>query len=220
MEKMLKPAIRLLIITLIAGLALGLVYSVTKEPIAKQKEQAAFDARQQALDADEFIALDLDEMKQSDQWKNYFEDITGVYEGRINGVFCGWAVEITVKGYGGPIDLTVGITSQGDKISGVKVLSHSETAGLGAKITTAAFLEQFYGKDVTKAINVVVGAGGNDIDAISGASVSSRAVALGVTNAARCYRAFVLEDAGTEDPEGETSATQEEEENGEGGGAQ
>ena len=89
----------------------------------------------------------------------------------------GKAIQVSTRGYGGPIDMLVGIDEQG-KVSGVKILNQRETPGLGAGISKPAFLKQFIGK--TKNDPLVPK---NDIDAITGATISSRAVCLGVKNA-------------------------------------
>jgi len=89
----------------------------------------------------------------------------------------GRAILVTPQGYGGKIELLVGIDELG-KVSGVKVISHKETAGLGAGIEKPAFLAQFKGKTVKDALEPK-----KDIDAITGATISSRAVCAGVKQA-------------------------------------
>lgn len=89
----------------------------------------------------------------------------------------GRAIAVRTRGYGSEIELLVGIDKRG-AVSGLKVLSHRETPGLGAKITAPAFLGQFQGKKITDRIAVK-----EDIDAITGATVSSRAVCKGVRDA-------------------------------------
>jgi len=85
--------------------------------------------------------------------------------------------QVAARGYGGEIKLLVGIDEKG-KVSGVKILSHQETPGLGANITAPKFLDQFKGKKVTDRLEAK-----KDIDAISGATISSRAVCHGVQQA-------------------------------------
>ncbi|MCU0640490.1 MAG: FMN-binding protein [Candidatus Margulisbacteria bacterium] len=89
----------------------------------------------------------------------------------------GRALAVTVRGYGGEIELLVGIDQQ-ERISGLKVLSHKETPGLGANIVRPDFLGQFKGKKRTDPLEAK-----KDIDAISGATISSRAVCNGVKDA-------------------------------------
>ncbi|HVN67537.1 MAG TPA: FMN-binding protein, partial [Candidatus Sulfotelmatobacter sp.] len=89
----------------------------------------------------------------------------------------GQAIPVTVTGYHGPISMMVGIDN-GGKVSGVKIISQKETAGLGADIVKPKFLKQFIGKDAKSKLEVK-----QDIDAITGASISSRAVCQGVKDA-------------------------------------
>ena len=86
------------------------------------------------------------------------------------------------EGYGGDIQITVGITADGT-ISGVAFLSISETAGLGMKATDSSFYSQYVGKQTDKFYVSKDGGEGEPIDAISGASFTSRAV-TGAVNAA------------------------------------
>lgn len=89
----------------------------------------------------------------------------------------GRAVAVKTRGYGGAIELLVGIDAKG-AVSGLKVLNHRETPGLGANITGDKFLGQFKGKKAGDQLEAK-----KDIDAISGATISSRAVCFGVKEA-------------------------------------
>jgi len=91
----------------------------------------------------------------------------------------GKGVTVTVKpqGYGDKIEMLVGIDRLG-KVSGVKVLNHRETAGLGANIVKPEFLGQFKGKSSKDPLEPK-----KDIEAITGATISSRAVCNGVKEA-------------------------------------
>lgn len=93
----------------------------------------------------------------------------------------GYAVIVSTGGYGGEILLTVGIDNE-LKVTGIDVISHSETPGLGEKCTKAQFKDQFKGKEI--GIEVVKnGASGNQVDAISSATITSKAVTMGVDTA-------------------------------------
>ena len=90
----------------------------------------------------------------------------------------GYAVMVSTGGYGGEILLTVGIDND-LKVTGIDVISHSETPGLGENCTKPQFKEQFKGKE--NGIEVVKnGASGNQVDAISSATITSKAVTDGV----------------------------------------
>ena len=81
---------------------------------------------------------------------------------------------VSALGYGGPIELMLGINPQGI-ITGIQILKHSETPGLGAKINEETFLKQFVSKN-TQNINWALKKDGGEIDQISGATISPRAV--------------------------------------------
>lgn len=104
-------------------------------------------------------------------------------EVRKNGVPVGWMVRSVAKGYGGDLVLMVGISAD-RRIAGIQVLEMKETPGLGTKIAEAAkgeahprFLAQFFGKD-GRTVEF-----GRDVQAISGATISSKAVLEGVRKA-------------------------------------
>ncbi|MDD5382526.1 MAG: FMN-binding protein [Candidatus Margulisbacteria bacterium] len=91
----------------------------------------------------------------------------------------GQAIAVSPRGYGGPIEMLVGVDPVG-KVSGVKILSQRETPGLGANIVKPKFLDQFKGKSLKDPLEPK-----KDIDAITGATISSRAVCVGVKEALR-----------------------------------
>ena len=93
----------------------------------------------------------------------------------------GYAVMVSTGGYGGEILLTVGIDSD-LKVTGIDVISHSETPGLGEKCTKSEFKEQFKDKEIGVKV-VKKGAQGNQVDAISSATITSKAVTKGVDTA-------------------------------------
>ena len=177
MNKILKNTIILTVITLIAGLGLGFVYEITKDPIAQAQDKAKKEAWQAVFpeaDINEFEAVDVDEK---------------VAEAAIKAVGAKATVDEVCKvgeeGYGGDIQITVGITSDGT-VNGISILSISETAGLGMKAKEPAFYEQYQGKQAEKFAVSKDGGEGEPIDAISGATITSRAV-TGAVNVALAY---------------------------------
>ncbi|MCL2081333.1 MAG: FMN-binding protein [Oscillospiraceae bacterium] len=93
-----------------------------------------------------------------------------------------YVFEVSPKGYGGEIEMLVGISSGGD-VTGVAIVKMNETPGIGTKVGEPAFLGRFIGKRA----GVSVGRGSNNVDAVTGATVSSRAVAAGVSLALDMY---------------------------------
>ena len=94
---------------------------------------------------------------------------------------------MTVDGYGGDVSLIVAVQKDDLTLSGVRVLSHEETAGLGAKIVEPGFLDRFAGKGGPATVLNVIRSGGeadsDSIEAIASATISSRAV-VNAANAA------------------------------------
>ncbi|WP_294552071.1 FMN-binding protein [uncultured Pseudoflavonifractor sp.] len=113
------------------------------------------------------------------------DDMYAAWQGES---LAGYCVEVTSGGFGGPMKLMVGVSAQGS-VTGVAILSHSETPGLGDGVDNAAFLERFLGLSGT----VRVGSGANAVAAVSGATESSRAVAQGVNQALAAVAAYSAE---------------------------
>jgi electron transport complex protein RnfG len=99
----------------------------------------------------------------------------------LNGV-AGRAIQVSSPGYAGPVDLLVGLDQRGS-VTGVKILNQRETPGLGQKISQPVFLQQFIGRSAKDRLEPK-----QDIDAITGATISSRAVCLGVKKALQKVR--------------------------------
>lgn len=96
----------------------------------------------------------------------------------------GYAVRLGTQGYGGTITLLVGISPDLETILGIEVVEQVETPGLGGNITTDTFKEQFAGLAANRAIayvkNIEPDPGANEIQAISGATITSKAVVSGI----------------------------------------
>ena len=189
MNKIIKNTIILTLITLISGLGLGLVYEITKEPIAQAQETAKKEAWQEVFpeaSADDFELTEVDpavaEQVIGDLGiKASVDEVCAVKDGEE-----GYVVTVTdSEGYGGDIQITVGIAADGT-ISGISYLSISETAGLGMKATESSFTEQYVGKQAEKFAVSKDGGDGEPIDALSGATITSRAV-TGAVNVALAY---------------------------------
>ena len=187
MNKIIKNTVILTLITLIAGICLGAVYEITKEPIAQARDAAKKEAWQQVFpdaDVNDFEPVDVDQKAADKAIKDLgvkatIDEVCTVGEE-------GYVVTATDKeGYGGDIKITVGITADGT-INGISILSITETAGLGMRATEPAFYEQYQGKQAEKFVVSKDGGDGEPIDALSGATITSRAV-TGAVNAALGY---------------------------------
>ncbi|MCM1175339.1 MAG: RnfABCDGE type electron transport complex subunit G [Blautia sp.] len=181
---MFKDAAILLAITLIAGLLLGLVYQITKEPIAVQKEKAKQEACR-AVFEDAAVFAEMEAVQpDAQEWAAAGfaqETIDEVMEAQdASGMSLGYVITVTTKeGYGGDIRFTVGITKEGT-VNGIAILEIAETAGLGMR-AEEVLAPQFGNKTVEQFRYTKSEAVSDDqIDAISGATITTNAVTNGV----------------------------------------
>ena len=191
MNKIIKNTLILAAITVVSGLVLGAAYEVTKGPIAqtqaKQKQEAC-----QAVypEADSFEAMDVDQKAAKEAIKKMGTNATvdEVYSAVMDGSEAGYVITVTDKdGYGGDIQITVGIMSDGT-VNGISFLSISETAGLGMR-AGEVLVPQFAGKQVEQFSYTKTGAASDDqIDAISGATITTNAVVNGVNAGLLCFQ--------------------------------
>ncbi|MBQ7774564.1 MAG: RnfABCDGE type electron transport complex subunit G [Lachnospiraceae bacterium] len=183
---MLKDAGILFAITLIAGLILGFVYELTKEPIRVQQELAIQRAcREVFADASSFEALKYvpGESVQADL-NNIGVEIGTVFEARdVSGNPVGYVVETTThEGYAGDITLYAGITNEG-MLNGISILSIAETPGLGMNAETV-LVPQFENVPANMFNYTKTGSSDpNVVDAISGATITTDAVCSAVNGA-------------------------------------
>lgn len=197
MKKIIKDTFILMIITLVSGLLLGMVYEVTKDPIKKQEEEQKIAACQKVFeDAEEFQTIEeqsADQMMLESLQKAQLEGKVQIDEVlkavSKDGNTLGAVMQITSKeGYGGDICFMVGIQKDGT-VNGISILSISETAGLGMKANTEEFKTQFSEKKVDSFVYTKAGATAeNEIDAISGATVTTNAVTDGVNAGLSFFR--------------------------------
>ncbi|HHV78551.1 MAG TPA: RnfABCDGE type electron transport complex subunit G [Firmicutes bacterium] len=162
MRETTKLAITLALVCGIAAGSLAWVYGVTR-PVIEKRAVEEFNASLRTVvpEAETFE-------KVQSGGKTYYKAIKG-------GKQVGAAAVTEARGYGSqPMVIVVGTDNEG-KLTGVKVVSHSETPGLGARVDSKAFQDQFIGKTAQDAVSV-----GKDINAISGATISSRAFTAAV----------------------------------------
>lgn len=197
-----KDAIILFIITLIAGLSLGGVYEITKAPIKKAMEASKQAAYKKVFPTAEKF---LENEKNTQAIIDSSDEISGLGFGnvRVDEVVdaldssenvLGHVITATSKdGYGGELQLSVGVEKEG-KINGIAFLSLNETPGLGMNAAKEEFYTQFNDKTVDKFKVVKVSPAGDDeIQAISGATITSSAVTNAV-NTAVYFANYVIGD--------------------------
>ncbi|WP_291683464.1 RnfABCDGE type electron transport complex subunit G [Blautia sp.] len=194
-----KDTLILTLITLVAGGLLGMVYEVTKEPIAQQAEKEKQEAYKAVFeDADSFeVCVEADNADLAAYLtENGFEaqTVNEVMEAKdASGETIGYALNMTTsEGYGGDISFSMGVTLDGT-LNGISILDINETAGLGMNATKDEFKGQFAGKQVDAFEVTKSGAASdNEINAISGATITSKAITGGV-NAGLCAFEYVKE---------------------------
>ena len=177
--------VALLVIAAVSGGVLGLVYGVTKDAIAEvdqKKNEAAIQA---------VLPLEGEIIYEADTLSYNYEGVETTFPCTIakdaNGILQGAAVKTSEGGFGGKIDMMVGITADGT-IKGVSVLSHSETPGLGAnmdKVLVGQFADKKPGDNF--ALEVTKTKEKGKVDAITAATITSRAFTKAVDKA---YQAF------------------------------
>lgn len=201
MKGITKAVIAIFVITLVMGAALGVVYGVTKKPIedvaAKAKQESYKEVFPEAAEilTPEEGSLDYKQINDLIGNFGYTDDTIDEISFAVNDKkdVIGFIVVVTNKnGYGGDIQMVVGISKEEWKITGLAFLSINETVGLGMKAKEKEFTDQFAGQPVDKFEYTKTGSTSpNVIDAISGATITTSAVVDGV-NAAVTISILVL----------------------------
>lgn len=174
-KRILKTGGILCAITAVAALLLGAVNTVTAPVIEENNNKKMQAAMQNVMkDADNFKEEPFDASDET-------ADVSAVYKAEKGGEFVGCCVSVSPNGYGGAIDMIVGVDKD-LKVTGVDIINQSETAGLGSKSTEPEFREQYVGKSAIDKV-VKTGAKENEINAISSATITSKAVTKGVNEA-------------------------------------
>ena len=196
MKKIVKDALVLFAITLVAGL-LGVVYQITLDPIAKANENAKEKAYKAVLaEADSFETIDAlpsdDDINASSDIDFSKDKVNEVAIGKKGSETAGYVVTVTDSdGYGGDIKFSVGLSTDGTYL-GTSILTISETAGLGMRAKQdPSFLAQFNGTKTSEYKVVTDGTGSSSdssIDAIGGSTITSKSVTKGVNYALAVYK--------------------------------
>ena len=198
MNKLVKDALVLTAITLIAGVCLGGVYEITKDPIAKAQESATQESYKavfaDAASFEDLEGFDADAATKIAADAGYTDDdITNCVVAKDDaGQAIGYVITITSHaGYGGDITFSMGVTNDGT-LNGDSITDISETAGLGMKAKEDGFMSQFAGipaqiLEVTKSGKTA----DTEIEAISGATITSKAVTYGVDAGLTYYNSLV-----------------------------
>ena len=203
MKENLKLGGILLTITVIAGLLLGIANSLTAEAILENSKVSKEDLKV-ILPAASSIT-DTKDIELNEIINEVYDALDGSGK-KVGNVF-----KVTTKGFHGPVQLVIAISNE-EKVTGMKVLAHSETPGLGAKITEPTFLNRISNLPIAEDIEMVKVAPSKDnqVQGVSGASVSSKAVGTAINDVIRFYKSNIKgeEVAPKEEVDSTTSATQ------------
>jgi len=181
MREMIQMVVVLTILSCVSGILLASIESGTKEQIAYQQLKFVKGPAIRSIleGASNDPIVDRFKLKDGEVERDFF---VGVFDGQANTV----AFETSGKGYGGDVGLMVGVDLSDGKIVGVGVTTHSETPGVGSRAKDEPELAvQFKGLPLEGEFKVKTD--GGEVDALSGATVTSRAVATGVTEAVEIY---------------------------------
>lgn len=168
-NKIVKLAVILFLVSAIVAALLGLVNSITAPRIEELKAEKMAKAMSEVLPASGYEQVD---------YTGDDVNIQSVYQAAD----AGWVVDVIESGSQGNIEMMVGIKADGT-VSGVSVISHSETSGLGAVAASTGADGQAFRSQFVGLTNAAVTKDGGTVDAISGATITSRAVCTGVNAA-------------------------------------
>ena len=181
MKETIRLVVVLTVFCAVAALLLAWTDSATKARIEQERKAETIEALGRVLPpCDNDLLADARIVKDGGtEWT--------FYAGRKTGTFVGAAFQSEAAGYGGPIKLLVGLLPDG-ALNGVQILAaDKETPGLGSKVSKPEFLRQFAGQSAADAGWAAVKRDGGQIQAITGATISSRAVARAVRMGLEVY---------------------------------
>lgn len=192
-DHLLWPAVALFILCVVTTAALAGTNALTAGPIDRQAALAAEEARKAVLDAATFDAVDLATLPAAAletaegplAHLSFHKGTDGkafAYVGRsADGTAVGVVVTVDTRGYASGLQVMVGVAADGT-VAGIRILADNETPGLGKKVREAAFLSGFLGKAAPAGFAVRKDATGDEVavDAVTGATISSRAVVQAV----------------------------------------
>ena len=190
MREVIRLTLILLLICSVAAVILGLTNTLTKDTIVEVEEQLSSKARREALDLSETDLIESIDEQNLKSIQAEDEKVLEVYKGYSGDNFVGYAIRtVDFGGYGGDIEVITGISTDGEVVA-IKVVSHQETPGLGAKVSGEGFQGQFKGKDAEQEIirtKTEPDPGSNEIQALSGATISSDSVIRAVDTAREIF---------------------------------
>ena len=183
MKYMARPMAILFLISAVCAGLLGVVESITREPTRIQEELTASNGKRTVMaEASSFVEIEIED----GFVQNGIKVLSADYALDANGDVMGYVIEVAPNGFGGGIGFMVGVDLEG-AVTGISILSHSESPGLGARIKEEWFLDQFVGEQSP----IAVTKDGGVIESITSSTITSRAVANGVTAACDWVEEYV-----------------------------
>ncbi len=182
LKEILMPAVMLFIIAVVCTTLLALTNMSTKDKIAKISAEAENSAKQ-AVFSDAKTFSEQKTITVDDAEHIYFE----AYD--ESGSVIGYVIPETTKSYGGDLSCIVGVSADEAKITGVEITTINDTAGLGMKAKNADFLDQYLGKEAGVSVNKN-SSSDTEVKAITGATITSKAVTSAVNSAFSVYSAI------------------------------
>lgn len=183
MRELIKPAAILVLVSVVVVVLLAFTDSLTA-PIIAQRTQADLDAAKQAVLPGAMSFSELDLPPAIAQESEGLAAVVAAWVARdAQGAMLGVVVSLASKGYAGPVGFTVGVDLSG-RVTGIKPGAHKETPGLGDKVLLPAgkVLRQLVGLTPTSPLKTIKGTPGpNEVDAVSGSTITSRAVVRAVS---------------------------------------
>jgi electron transport complex protein RnfG len=173
-----KPILVLTVVGICSAILLGVVNMLTEEPIKIAIQKLKTDALSATF------PFEVKKIKTIEEGENTFYEIRDEEGGEIKGV----AIEtFTEKGFSGKISILLAVSPE-CKVFDYKVLTHAETPGLGDKIAKPAFRKQFQGKTL-QGVNWKVKKDGGFVDALTAATISSRAITDAIEKGMKLFSA-------------------------------
>jgi electron transport complex protein RnfG len=184
MKYIFKPASTLFVVAVLAVAALSIVYNLTLEPIKRQITSIQRAVKAEVLPEASDFSDNILPAKTGNivaVFEGYTGDEIAGYE------IAGYIVELSQRGYSGNINLMVGFSAHQNKITGMRVLRHTETPGLGALAVKEDFYLRFNNRALVPLGVVRANPGENDIQAITSATITTKAITSAVNEAIEWY---------------------------------
>lgn len=185
MKETLKLGFILLSITLVCGAILGFSNKITSVKIEEANRLANEEARIEILeDANQFELLEDEDLREI---QSSASEIVEIFKGFKGDKLVGYTIKTSVRGYDGEIEFMTGLSMDGE-ITGIKILNHSETPGLGANISEDYFTDSFKGKPVDQELTPVREPNqDNEVQALTSATITTDAIVNGVNIVREAY---------------------------------